>query len=216
MLDYNGKLISVMSRVGDIMLMNLLLTICCLPVFTIGAAITAVYDMSLRLIRRDDIPMIRGFFRSFRSNFRKSTALWGICALLLMICFGDLLVRRFLPQLRTLLTAAAMVQGVLLLSVMLYAFPLQARFENTLTQTLKNAVFLALCSLPQTILMLLTTLIFPMIMLYVPIPEKLFPCVLTLYLLLGGSLVIYLNSLSISRIFERFFKSEGLDRDKED
>ena len=73
--------------------------------------------------------LIRGFFCSFKSNFRQSTQLWCVCVGVLLVLAGDLLVRRYLPQWSTLLTAAALIQVILLLTVMLYAFPLQARFE---------------------------------------------------------------------------------------
>ena len=55
-----------MSRVGDLMLLNLMLIICSLPVLTAGAAISAVYDMSLRMIRNEEGHVIRGFLKSFR------------------------------------------------------------------------------------------------------------------------------------------------------
>ena len=216
LLDYNGKVFNVMSRAGDLMLLNALLLICSLPIFTIGAAVSAVYDMSLRLIRGDEGYLIRGFFCSFKSNFRQSTQLWCVCVGVLLVSAGDLLVRRYLPQWSTLLTAAALIQEILLLTVMLYAFPLQARFENTLGKTMSNAVILALCSLPQTIMMLFISLTLPVLLLCVPLPAKLFPCVVTLCLLLGCSLVIYLNALVVSRIFEKHFHSEGLGQDEDD
>ena len=102
-----------------------------------------------------------------------------------------------------------MVQLLLLLMVMLYAFPLEARFENTIWNTLKNAAILAIYCLPKTLLMIVITLAIPSILLFVPIPGPLLPYILTLDLIMGGALAIYLNSLLISRIFERFFHSEG-------
>ncbi len=43
--------------------------------------------------------------------------------------------------------------GFLLVMAAVYVFPLQARFENTVKNTLKNAMILAFANLPKTLLM---------------------------------------------------------------
>ena len=45
------------------MLLNLLWLVCCIPVFTAGAATTAVYYVTLKLVRDEDDSTIKSFFR---------------------------------------------------------------------------------------------------------------------------------------------------------
>lgn len=207
-MDWNNKLVRVMGRVWDIMVLNLLLLLCSLPVFTFGAAVTAVYDMSLRLLRGEESGIVRGFFRAFRSSFKQATQLWLIGLAVLAVSAGDLLVRAYLPQWGLLLTAAAGVQAVAVLAAGLYAFPLLARYENTLGGILHNSAVLAVCCLPETLLMGLLSLSAALIFLFLPLPRMILPCFITLCLILWFAGVIYLNAKLVSRIFQRHFHSE--------
>ncbi len=206
--DLNGKLVQIMSRVGDVLILNLLTIVCSLPVVTLGAAFTAAYDMSLRLLRHQEGYVARGFFRAFRSNFPRATALWLIFLGVLVISIGDLLVRPYLPQLHFLLTVAAVVQILLVLAIALYAFPLQARFENSISGTLRNSILLAVCRAPQTAAMVLITLVPVLIFLFVPLPDTLLSCFITLCVLLWVGGAIYLNARIVRQIFQRQFGSE--------
>jgi uncharacterized membrane protein YesL len=205
-----GRFSTVMSRVWDIIVMNLLLLVCCLPVVTAGAAVTAVCDMSLRLMRQEEGYIIKGFFRAFRRNFKQATKLWLICLGVFAVCVGDLLAGRYLAAygIQPLLTAAAGIQFILLTAVMQYLFPLTARFENTVGGTVKNAILLMVCHLPETLLMGLVSLSAPLILCFVILPEKIFPCFITLLIILWFAGGIYLNCKVIRRIFQKQFQSE--------
>ena len=63
--------------------LNLLWFLCSIPVFTAGAATTALYDVTLRISRGEDPSLTSRFFRAFRENFRQSTILW-----LVLLAFG--------------------------------------------------------------------------------------------------------------------------------
>ena len=60
----------------DYFFLNMLWILCCIPVFTIGAATTGAYYASLRLMNEDDDAVIQNFFKSFKSNFKQATLLW--------------------------------------------------------------------------------------------------------------------------------------------
>ena len=207
-MDWNNKLVQIMGRCWDLMVLNLLLLVCSLPVLTTGAAVTAAYDMSLRMLRGEEGHIVRGFFRTFGSNFKQATQLWLIFLALLAVSGGDLLVRAYLPRWEALLTAAAGVQMLIILAVALYAFPLQARYENTLGGILRNSAVLAVCCLPETLLMMAVSLSAVLIFLFVPLPETLLPCFITLCLLLWFGGVIYGNAKLVRGVFQRQFHSE--------
>ena len=79
------KFFSYESRFSQILLklcyacyLNLLWFVCSIPVFTIGAATTALYYASLKVVRDEDSHVGAMFFRSFRENFRQATQIWLI------------------------------------------------------------------------------------------------------------------------------------------
>lgn len=63
--NYDNPVWRFIGKLGDLILLNLLWLICCIPVFTAGAATTAVYYVTLKLVRDEDDSTIRSFFRSF-------------------------------------------------------------------------------------------------------------------------------------------------------
>ena len=69
----SGALLESWERSGTL---NLLWLVCCIPVFTAGAATTAVYYVTLKLVRDEDDSTIKSFFRSFIQNFKQATAIW--------------------------------------------------------------------------------------------------------------------------------------------
>ena len=71
----DSKFMRAMSTLGDLMLLNFVFLLCCLPIVTIGAAITALATVAFRIVRGTESGIVSLFFRSFRQSFRRATAL---------------------------------------------------------------------------------------------------------------------------------------------
>lgn len=64
--------------VWDLIVLNLLFLVCCIPVVTIGPAITALHYVTTKMAgEKDGTPVVGNFFKSFRANFRQGV-LMGI------------------------------------------------------------------------------------------------------------------------------------------
>ena len=90
--SYESKLVQMLLKLADLMILNLLYVACCLPVITIGAATSAMYSICTKLAdKNQDVYVISGFFKAFASNFRQATLIWliflGIGAFLLFDLF---------------------------------------------------------------------------------------------------------------------------------
>ena len=130
----------------DYFFLNMLWLLCCAPVFTIGAATTGAYYASLRLMNEDDDAVIQNFFKSFKSNFKQATLLWllvlavvAFLALDISLCFRYSQVSQ--TMIAVIFIMLACIAFLVLLTV-LYLFPLQSWFDNTLMATLRNALVL--------------------------------------------------------------------------
>ena len=151
MLDSDSPVILFLTRVFDLMLLNLLALLCAVPVLTAGAALTALYGCLLHMARKEDQAVLRTFFRSFQSNFRQGTALFWILVSLCVVLVESISRASVLPVYFCIVVTAVLI--VLLLSdlaLFLYAFPLLARYENTLPAVIHNALAIAVTNLPQT------------------------------------------------------------------
>lgn len=150
----DSPLIKILDRVGKLIILNLLFLLCSLPVVTAGAAFTALHFVCQRMVRDEEGYTIRDFFRSFRMNFRQSTVIWLFILLILLLVGADIaLIPRTEVTYPTFVHLILRADAVIVLVIGLFAFPLQARFENTLGATLKNAIILAIGAFPRTLAM---------------------------------------------------------------
>ncbi len=137
-----------LSVVADMLLLNLLTLLCCVPVITMGAAFTAMNDVVIHIIRREDNGILKSYGRAFRQNLTKGI-LYGLIVLAAagLLYFDYLCALAYAPVFRYGIAALA----VLVLAVSMYVFALLARYENSLGKTMKNAAMLAVGYFPRTL-----------------------------------------------------------------
>ncbi len=117
---------------------------------------TALFYVTLKMAEDRDDGLTRMFFKAFRENFKPATKLW-----LILLAVGSFLavdgfvLRRMWSEniFWTLLTATLIGAAVLYGIVLLYAFPLLARFENTTFGILKTAFLVGVRYLFCTLMM---------------------------------------------------------------
>lgn len=149
--NIDGPLFQKMSRAADMMILNLLFILCCLPIVTIGAAITALCYVMLKMRDQEEGYITRSFFRSLKENFRQSTVIWLVLAVFAAILGMDFyLVNGMEGTFGTLMRLTVYLGTLIWLMVFVYVFPLQSRFYNTVFRTMKNALLLSLAQLPRT------------------------------------------------------------------
>ena len=195
--DMDSPVMRVLNRVGDLLILNVLMIVCCIPVITAGAGFTAMHYVLLKIVRGEEGYLIRGFFKSFRSNFRQATLIWLLMLLVVAVYVGDIWIFNYsgLVFPKPLIIAVAAVAFVLLM-IAVYVFPLQARFENSVKNTLKNAMLLAFANLPRTILMM-ACYILPLVLGYFSTYALLF------VIMLGISAPAYAAAWIYSGIFKK-------------
>lgn len=210
-----GKLFSLdspvmqfLSKMADLMILNLLTIVCCIPVITGGAAITALYYMTLKIAKGEETYIVKGYFKSFKENFRQATLIWLIVLVISAVLIGDLLIFNFTDMaskkvLYVLVIAVAIVASI----TMMYVFPILSRFENTIKNTIKNAFLMSIMNLPRTVLILFFNLISPFL-LFVTVEY------LPAWFLLGVSIPAYLCSLQFVKIFKKYEPEEEIVEDE--
>lgn len=196
-----------LGKIADMMCLNLIWLVCCIPVITIGASTTALYTVMLKMVRNEEGYIFRGFFKAFKSNFRQSTLIWLILVLLGIVWTVDI---RFAGALNGIakiaFSAIFLALGFLLLSVIIYIFPLTARYENGIKNTFKNALILTIAKLPYSLFMAAIAVAaaaascWSTFTLMVSLP---------IWLLIGGSLIAWINSYILKRVFSGLESSES-------
>ena len=150
----DSPLFSFLSKVADLIILNILVMICCIPIVTVGASLTALHYVVLKMVRNEDSYIVRSYFKSFKQNFRQATILWLIMLLIIAVYVGDFMIFTYSGvKFPTALVIAILALAIVLLMVAVYVFPVLSRFDNTIKNTVKNAFCMAILNLPKTILM---------------------------------------------------------------
>ena len=87
----DNKLFVFMGRVADLTILNLLCILCCLPVVTAGASISAMFYMTMKIVRNEDTYIIKGFFHSFKQNLKQGIIIHLIMVVLAVFLFIDIM-----------------------------------------------------------------------------------------------------------------------------
>lgn len=148
MLSYNSKFYQIVTQIIDCAALSLLWIVFSLPVITIGASTTALYHAVDKVIRREDGSIWKEFWRVFRRDFKRATALW---ILMLLIC--GVLVANFYAAFaheweNESLQAFMQIASVFLIALfaiwLQYWFPYLARFDDPVKRILKNTLAMML------------------------------------------------------------------------
>lgn len=202
----DGPVGKAVSRITGFVVLSLLWLLCSLPLVTMGAANTALYTMTLRMVRNEDGKTATGFFRAFKDNFKEATIIHFFLAAALLFLGGYWLAVGMLPEkIQPFFQGFCILVAIQMLMELLFVYPVQARFENTVWNTMKNAwmiaaghfpVFLAVCliaGLPVGIFLANTVLFI-----------RLFP----FWILLAPGLIAWLNSFLFDHCFKKYIPEE--------
>lgn len=141
----DGFLYRLISKLTDLLLLTILWLICCIPIITIGASTVAVYSVTLKMVKGEESYIVKSFFKAFAANFKQSTLAW-----IIYLFFGGILAYTFYlyfygmkGMLPTFFIGILFLAAFLYIISLLYVFPLIARYENTVKQTIKNTILIA-------------------------------------------------------------------------
>ena len=140
----DSPVMRALGRIGDLALINILFLVCSIPIVTLGASAAALYTVGFQMVRGEEKQIAKTFFSAFGRNFWQATLLTILFLLLGAGLLLDLRVMQANPGAFPLVLWVGAGLIALFGAITLpYTFALQARFDNTVWRTLKNAFVLA-------------------------------------------------------------------------
>lgn len=207
--NYDNPIWRFIGKFWDLLIVHILWFVCCIPIVTAGASTTALYYVTLRLVRDDDGYTIRSFFKSFKENFKQATAIWMIFLVIGLILGFDLYFMATVfttPSMwRTALVTIFLAMLVIWTAMITYVFPLQSRFYNTVKKTIFNAFFMSIRHIFHTIGMVVIDAALVFITLTL-VPQL---------LLFGYSLIAFINSYFLEAVFKKYIPKDDREDDGE-
>ena len=81
----DSPVMNMLSTITNLIIVNLLFVICSIPVITFGAAFSAKYYVSMKIIRGEGTGVFIPFFKAFKRNFKQATATWIIMLVVIFL-----------------------------------------------------------------------------------------------------------------------------------
>lgn len=169
----DSALMRGLSLVADVIVLNLLFVVTSVPLFTLGASLTALNFTAMRLATGECNSVSADYLRSFQRNFRQATVIW-----LLLLAFVGVLAAWYVvvtnlafgPLAELILLAVWYVLAFNFAAAALFVFPYLASFEGRTRDVLRNArllswkhPFVGLAALGLIALSVIVTIFYPQV-----------------------------------------------------
>lgn len=200
-LDIDGPLITFLSKMADMMWLTILTLICCIPIVTIGASLTALNYVALRMARNEDGYVTRSFFKAFKENFKQATAIWLIFIAVFAFLFVDYRI------ITTTEVEVNMLVQLLLFTITIFSvftftmvWPVLAKFENTIRRTIMNAFAISAAQFFKTLLIIFIYAVPFLLWFFV---QPYIPNIMPILFVFCLSVPAYLSA----KIYDKFFRA---------
>lgn len=205
--NLDNKFFRGVSKIIDCVWLSILWFICCIPVFTIGAATTALYYTVNKTIRNDRGYPSAEFFSAFKSNFKQSTVIWLILmAVYVLLGFDGYVMYQYAE-------AGAEIGKIYIIFFVFaaivtmwgfYIFPYIARFENTTKNVLKNTVYIAISNVHWTVVLTVLFIAMWVGIYLLPPLAIIMPVLYNLF-----------KNIAIEHVFKKYMTPEDLELEEE-
>ncbi len=202
MFDINGKFFNTLVKIGDFLILSAVLFLCCLPVITIGPALTGAFYVALKEVKDEEGYVIKDFFKSFKLNLVQ-----GIIINIIMAAIGAFLIMDVYWAYQSLAVTGSTVYQILLfiflgvcllyLAETIYVYATLAKFDNTIGATMRNALVMAVGHFPSTLMMCFPVVVFGYVA-FAYNPAILIP---------GIPACLYMCAFVLSRIFTKIIRT---------
>ncbi len=192
----DSPLMQALNKMADLMWLNVLTVICCIPVVTVGASLTAMHYMLLKIVRNEDTYITRGFFKSFKSNFRQATVIWLIQLVITVVLAGDFYIMyRSETEFHIVFQVLLMIVAMIVIFTTTFVYPVLAKFDNSIFRTIKNALYVSILQFPKTLAMVVMSVL-PIVLVIIA------PTLVPIVLMFGLSIPAFL----FAKLYNKFFK----------
>lgn len=195
-----------LSKICDLLILNVVFIFSCIPLFTIGASLSALNTVALKMVRQEEPYIVKGFFKAFASNFKQSTIVWLLCVVVFVFFRYDYTIASSMQG-----DVFRIIQLLLLMIILvfaaafLYVFPIIAHYICTTKQAIRNAFLMSLAHLPYTLLMFVY---FAVIGFLLSFSTTTFGFVIGISMICGFSVTAFLCCILFNRIFKKYDPKE--------
>lgn len=199
MFKYDGKFGRIMTKIFDLIMLNAMFIVMCIPIITIGANVTALYAIFFQIIKKNESSVYKLYFNNFKENFKQATMMWLILLTVVLVLLMDLFIIGQLKGVWRIVIFSTYSFLAISIIYCLFMFPMISKFKNSLWEQAKNIFLVIISYLPRVVVLLLVNF-GPIFVVFKWFPN-IYGLFIYFYLFIGSSLTLYLNSIIFNAIF---------------
>lgn len=194
--DFNNPVMSFLSKLADLMILNVITLICCVPIVTVGASLSSMYYVLLRLRQEETSFVTKDFFHAFRQNLKQGIILWilYLAAIIALAAEYYLIFVARIPELVEVRYGVYLFTALVLISLT-WSFVLLSRYNNSFGRVIINSYFIGFTHFVRTIMMALL-MMSPIALILI------YPAATPIILVIGITLPCYLQTFFFIKVFE--------------
>lgn len=135
-----SPLYKFLSKFLDVLKLNFLWILFNIPVITVGASTVAAMSVALKMTDDEEGYIGKSFVKAFKENWKQGTLLWVITVIATYAIYLDFQLFEAVDNNPIIFLIIGMVSIALAVAALLYSYPLLARYENTLVNTIQNSI----------------------------------------------------------------------------
>ena len=142
----DSKVFQILTQLSEVIYLNLLYLLCCLPVITIGAAQSGMMN-AVRVLQdpNNDSSCYRAFFRGFKSGFGKITAVWTIgCLFITLLVCCTLTILYYDGMLGNAPVIMSLIALFFVMAFQCMTVAFHSKFDCSVWQIIRNSIFMIL------------------------------------------------------------------------
>ncbi|MGN0432303.1 MAG: YesL family protein [Lachnospiraceae bacterium] len=198
----DSSLYRAMCKLTDLLKLNFLWILFSLPIVTVGASTVAAMSVALKMADNEEGYIFKDFLKAFRENWKQGTALWAITVVACYAVYLDFQLFEAVEGNPIIFLVIGILGIILTVVTLIYAYPLVARYENTLFGTLQNSIEISKRYFGKTLLIVFAVWVENMIF-------RLHTTLMFLGFLFGPAVMIFTVAIYSKRIFKEIEKEPG-------
>lgn len=203
----------ILGGLCNLIMVNLLFIATSLPIITIGASLTGLCRVTLKMVRREEPSVVKDYFDAFKKHFKESTLTWLLVLLTGAFLITDLYVifTKIDAQYK-LLQIPVWIFLFIVASIFIYSFPMISAYPDKVKRTWTNAILISISHVPVTIY----AIVIPLLIAKLAVKSgEWLVGVFSILLFFGFALLAYINCFFINQIFLKL-TGAGSDEDNND
>ena len=203
LLGYDNKFFEALGKITDIVILNFLCILFSIPLITIGTSITSTYYVAMKIMKGEEPYILKSFMKSFKENLKPGIIIWSIFIVLAGILILDFNISNQISNktFSIILKFVCSIVGIVYIFAFTYVFPILAKFENSIKNTIINSILISIQNLPYTIIMVIVNLI-PIIFTMV-FPSS-WGYILFFFVVICIGIITIINSILLNKILDKY------------